>query len=68
VKKRPHDSSPSSGNQDAISRSEDLLRGILEMANDGIAVIQDEEVVFANEAFARMLKYEPDAVEGLFID
>ena len=68
MKKRPHDSSPSSGNQDATSRSEDLLRGILEMANDGIAVIQDEEVVFANEAFARMLKYEREATEGLFID
>jgi len=68
VKKRPHDSSPSSGNRDAISRSDDLLRGILEMANDGIAVIQEEEVVFANEAFARMLKHEPEAVEGLFID
>jgi len=68
VKKRSHDNSPSSGNQDAISRSEDLLRGILEMANDGIAVIQDEEVVFANEAFVKMLEHDPEAVEGLFID
>ncbi|MGY5861880.1 MAG: PAS domain-containing sensor histidine kinase [Candidatus Thorarchaeota archaeon] len=68
MKKRPHDNPPSSGKQDAISRSEDLLRGILEMANDGIAVIQEEEIVFANDAFAEMLKHEPEAVEGLFID
>ncbi|MCK5303262.1 MAG: PAS domain-containing protein, partial [Candidatus Thorarchaeota archaeon] len=68
AKKRPHDSSPLSDSQEVISRSEDLLRGILEMADDGIVVIQDEEVVFANAAFARMLKHEPEVVEGLFID
>ena len=68
AKKRPHDSSPLSDGQEAISHSENFLRGILEMADDGIAVIQDEEVVFANEAFAEMLKYEPEVVEGLFID
>jgi PAS domain S-box-containing protein len=53
---------------DAIARSEELLRGILEMASDGIVVVQDEVVVLSNVTFANMLGYKPDELYEEFIE
>jgi PAS domain S-box-containing protein len=57
-----------SSDDNAIARSEELLRGILEMATDGIFVVQDEVVVLSNETFANMLGYKPDEIYEEFIE
>lgn len=39
-------------------------RSILEMANDGIVVIQNDRIAMVNPAFTRMLKYEEEKLVG----
>ncbi len=53
---------------DFLTTSDELLGGILEMAKDGILVIQDEEIVYANQALTTMLGYEPDELNGMIIE
>jgi PAS domain S-box-containing protein len=49
-------------------KAEDPYRSIMRMANDGIVVIQDNEVVLANRAFSRILDYEEDKIAGIPFD
>ena len=45
--------------------SEDPYRSIMRMANDGIIVIMDDEVVLTNRAFCRILEYEENEITGI---
>ena len=40
--------------QDALRQSEAKYRTLVEQANDGVIVIQDEQIKFANTRFAKM--------------
>ena len=40
--------------EQALNESEQKYRALVEQANDGITVIQDEKIVFANKRFAEM--------------
>ena len=40
--------------EQALNESEQKYRALVEQANDGIAVIQDEKIVFANKRFTEM--------------
>ena len=55
--------------QQALRESEERYRGVVELANDGIVILDAERVLFANAAFARMSGYMEDEVAGLpFLD
>ncbi len=54
--------------KDTLTTSDELLSGILEMAKDGVLVIQDEEIVYANEAMIGMLGYESNELTGKLIE
>ncbi len=55
--------------RDKDSEVDNKYRNILEMANDGIVVVQDEVIVMCNPAFADMLQYETKDVLGRrFVD
>jgi two-component system cell cycle sensor histidine kinase/response regulator CckA len=49
---------------DALRESEARYSTLVEQANDGVAVIQDEVCQFANEAMARMLGYTVEEIIG----
>ncbi|MBD3405313.1 MAG: PAS domain S-box protein [Candidatus Lokiarchaeota archaeon] len=50
--------------QKPSDESAERYRSILEMANDGIVVIQDDCIAMVNPAFMRMLKYDEDKLLG----
>jgi PAS domain S-box-containing protein len=50
--------------QQSLKESEELHRTLVEMAHDGIVIIQDEKFVFANPSFARLLGCELEEVLG----
>ena len=55
--------------EEALRESEQKYRHVVERATDGIAVLQEDVVVFANEALARMSGYSVEEYEGrLFRD
>ena len=50
----------------ALKESEEKYRLIVENANDGIEITQDDRVIYANNRFAEMLGYEPEEIKDLF--
>lgn len=44
--------------EDELRRSEEWLRAILHASRDGIIVEKDERIVYANDAYARLLGYD----------
>ncbi len=54
--------------KEMLTQSDELLRGLLDMANDGILVIQDEEIVFANDAILKMLSYDAGELAGDLVE
>ncbi|MBZ0272287.1 PAS domain-containing protein [bacterium] len=55
-----------------IHRSEEISRELLDMLREGVVIVQDENIVFANASLGAMLGYAPDElfvakVEVLFI-
>jgi PAS domain S-box-containing protein len=48
-----------------LRESEQRYRVVVERANDGIVIVDDEQVIFANEAFANMTGYGQDELIGL---
>ncbi len=50
--------------QDAIKESEERYRKLTEGSIQGIGILQSDQVVFVNPAFADLLGYEPDEIIG----
>ncbi|MFW9854243.1 MAG: PAS domain S-box protein [Candidatus Thorarchaeota archaeon] len=50
--------------EDALKKSEEDFRSLLETSSIGYGIIQDNRVIFANEAWARIGGYERNEVEG----
>lgn len=48
-----------------ISENEEKYRNVVEQVHDGIIIIQDNRLVFANEAFARISGYDPGELVGM---
>ena len=46
---------------------EDMVRALIEKSGDGIAVVQDQKVVFSNRNFQERLGYTRDELERMFI-
>jgi len=57
-----------SRNREALVRSEEKYRLIVENANDGIEISQDNHIIFANQRFAEMLGYSVDELSGITFD
>ncbi len=52
-------------NRDALQESETRYKLLVETMNDGLAIDNEKgELVYANEAFSRMLGYKPDEIIG----
>ena len=51
--------------EEALVRSEEKYRTLVDMSQDGVFLSQNGKYVFANRAFAYMLGYEPDEMAGL---
>lgn len=51
--------------QTALRRSEERYRNLLEHSLQGVVVYQDERIVYANPATARMVGYETDLLQQL---
>ncbi|PWR73114.1 PAS domain S-box protein [Methanospirillum stamsii] len=49
----------------ALKESEEKYRNVVEQARDGIVIVQDLNLVFSNEAFARMTGYTIKDLTGL---
>ncbi len=47
-----------------LKDSEQKYRAVVEKASDGIIVVQDNVIKFANQQFANMLRYEVDELQG----
>ncbi len=52
------------GAEEALARSEEKYRTLVEHSQDGIFVLQDERIVYANPVLTRMGGYEPEEVIG----
>jgi PAS domain S-box-containing protein len=50
--------------EEALQRSEQLYRTLIDNIHDGVFVIQDGKMQFANEAFATMIGYTVEEVSG----
>jgi len=50
--------------QDAISESEEKYKTVVEQGNDGIAVVQDGLLVYANSKLLMMAGYKPEESLG----
>ncbi|MCD4702065.1 MAG: PAS domain S-box protein, partial [Candidatus Aegiribacteria sp.] len=48
----------------SLSESEEKYRNLVERASDGIAIIQDSRIVFANRELIRVLGFETDEITG----
>jgi len=48
----------------ALRDSEEKYRSVVERVNDGIVILQDGIIVFANPSLAAMLGYETSEIEG----
>ncbi|MCX6666466.1 MAG: PAS domain S-box protein, partial [Euryarchaeota archaeon] len=51
--------------EDALRNSEEKHRAVVEMANDGIIILQDGIIRFSNPSLAAILGYETGEVEGM---
>ncbi len=51
--------------EEALVRSEEKYRTLVDMSQDGVFLSQSGKFVFVNRAFAYMLGYEPDEMTGL---
>ena len=49
----------------SLRESEEKYRNLVESANDGIVIIQDSRIVYANMELIRVLGFETDEVTGL---
>ncbi|RKZ09427.1 hypothetical protein DRQ25_06470 [Candidatus Fermentibacteria bacterium] len=49
----------------SLRESEEKYRNLVESASDGIVIIQDSRIVFANRELIRVLGFETDEVTGL---
>jgi len=52
----------------ALSNSEEKYRLIVENANDGIEISQDDKIIYSNTRFAKMLGYSVDEISGVRFD
>jgi len=50
--------------EEALRESEEKYRTVVNSANDGIAIIQDEVIQFANPRLAQMGGYRPEEITG----
>jgi len=50
--------------EEALRESESKYRDVVERANDGIAIIQDEEIKYVNPSLARMVGGTPEELVG----
>ena len=50
--------------EEALQQSEEKYRTLIENIQDGVFLIQDSKIEFANEAFARMCGYTVEEVNG----
>lgn len=51
--------------EQALRQSEARYRSLVEMAQEGILVVQDGRVAYCNPAFSQLLGYAPDELAGL---
>jgi len=51
--------------EEALRESEEKYRLIVENANDGIEISQDDKIIYSNTRFANMLGYSVDEIKGL---
>jgi PAS domain S-box-containing protein len=54
--------------REALARSEDANRSILESSTMGVLVHRDGQVIFANERLSRLLGWEPGSMVGAALD
>jgi PAS domain S-box-containing protein len=54
--------------REALARSEDANRSILESATTGVLVHRDDHVIFANVRLSRLLGWEPGSMVGVPLD
>jgi PAS domain S-box-containing protein len=54
--------------EDALRASEQQYRFLVEHVADGIGIIQDEHLVFVNQALASMLETAPEQLNGIPLD
>ena len=55
--------------QEALRESEEKYRNVVERSNDGIVIIQDGRIKYANPSLARMTGYDPsEAIDSSFTD
>ncbi|MDH5639545.1 MAG: PAS domain S-box protein, partial [Nitrospinota bacterium] len=54
--------------ESALLESEEKYRTLISQMKEGVAVIQDEKVVLANEAMASMFGYDLDEITGINIE
>ncbi len=54
--------------QEAIKESEERYRALTEGSLQGIGILQDDRVVFVNQAFAVLLGYNPNEIIGRPVD
>ncbi|MBN2229063.1 MAG: PAS domain S-box protein [Candidatus Thorarchaeota archaeon] len=54
--------------EEALQRSERRYREMIELNPEGIGIVDfDEKILFSNQAFAEMLGYEPQELQGMSI-
>lgn len=58
------DITPRKEARQALAESEAKFRGLVELATDGIAIIQNEKLVYVNPHLASLMGYEPQEVIG----
>ena len=51
-----------------LLESDGVLSGILEIAKDGILIIQEEEIIYANPIIADMLGYSSEEIQEMFVE
>ena len=49
---------------EALQRSEDKYRNLIERANDGVVIVQDDVFKFVNNRMAQMFRYEVEEIIG----
>ena len=52
---------------EALRESEEKYRVLVEKNQDGVFLVQDGDVVFVNDSFARMLGYSADEIPGMSV-
>jgi PAS domain S-box-containing protein len=50
-----------------VSQSEEQLRAIFEASRDGILVESSEHIVYVNNSYARLLRYDPEELIGAHV-